>query len=245
MASPFYTISGLPVHALVVHFAVVLLPLAAAAALVALYFPTFKRRYFSAILLGVFLGSGAAFVAKQSGEELAGRIGLPKTHANWGNILPWVALVFLALLVLWNRKVILNQSQNANLFTHAIAVVGVAVIGLTLLVGHTGAQAVWKGRLNPQSSTASTANTNSGSSNASSGLKMSVVAKHNSASDCWSAINGKVYNLTKWINRHPGGPQVIKNLCGTDGSAGFNGQHQGQQRPANELSGFLVGDLAN
>ena len=74
---------------------------------------------------------------------------------------------------------------------------------------------------------------------------MAEVAQHNSPSDCWSAIDGKVYNLTQWIDRHPGGAFVIKSLCGNDGSAGFNGQHQGQQRPAEELTRYLVGTLAN
>ncbi len=76
-----------------------------------------------------------------------------------------------------------------------------------------------------------------------SGYTMADVAKHNSASSCWSAINGNVYDLTKWINQHPGGPSAILSLCGKDGSAAFNGQHGGQRRPASELSGFEIGPL--
>ena len=34
------------------------------------------------------------------------------------------------------------------------------------------------------------------------------VLEHNSASDCWIIINKKVYNVTSWIPRHPGGEQV-------------------------------------
>ena len=44
------------------------------------------------------------------------------------------------------------------------------------------------------------------------------VAKHNNASDCWSIIDGNVYNLTSWISQHPGGQAAIKSLCGIDGS---------------------------
>jgi cytochrome b involved in lipid metabolism len=69
------------------------------------------------------------------------------------------------------------------------------------------------------------------------------VAQHNNASSCWAAINGNVYDLTNWINQHPGGPQRILNICGTDGSAAFNNQHGGQSRPADELSQFLLGPL--
>jgi len=34
---------------------------------------------------------------------------------------------------------------------------------------------------------------------------LAAVKAHKSASNCWSAVNGKVYNLTKWVKKHPGG----------------------------------------
>lgn len=74
---------------------------------------------------------------------------------------------------------------------------------------------------------------------------MTDVAKHNYASSCWAAINGNVYDLTSWISQHPGGPERILSICGTDGSAAFNGQHSGQAQPANELKNFLLGPLAS
>lgn len=69
------------------------------------------------------------------------------------------------------------------------------------------------------------------------------VAAHATASSCWSAVNGYVYDLTPWISQHPGGEQNILNICGTDGSDAFNAQHGGQRRPANELKGFEIGKL--
>lgn len=47
------------------------------------------------------------------------------------------------------------------------------------------------------------------------------VATHNSASDCWTIINGNVYDLTSYIPRHPGGDEILA-ACGTDGSSLFN-----------------------
>ncbi len=38
---------------------------------------------------------------------------------------------------------------------------------------------------------------------------MAMVAKHGGSSSCWTAINGKVYDLTAWIGQHPGGPVNI------------------------------------
>jgi len=74
---------------------------------------------------------------------------------------------------------------------------------------------------------------------------LSEVSSHNSESDCWSAINGKVYNLTDWINKHPGGSERIIGICGIDGSSAFNTQHNGQGEPASYLSSFYIGNLSN
>ena len=69
------------------------------------------------------------------------------------------------------------------------------------------------------------------------------VAMHSTGSDCWSAINGNVYNLTSWIPRHPGGEAAIKGLCGKDGSAAFNGQHGGAAQQAAVLATMKIGTL--
>jgi uncharacterized membrane protein len=98
MDSLFYTISGLPIHALVVHFAVVLLPLASAAFIASIYYSKFKSNYALVSIVGIFLGTGAAFVAKQSGEALATHIGNPQEHSKLGNVLPLYHLVYLFFL---------------------------------------------------------------------------------------------------------------------------------------------------
>jgi cytochrome b involved in lipid metabolism len=74
---------------------------------------------------------------------------------------------------------------------------------------------------------------------------LAEVATHNSVGSCWTTINGKVYDVTSWINQHPGGQEAILSLCGIDGSSAFNDQHGGQRRPANELATFIIGDLKN
>ncbi len=69
------------------------------------------------------------------------------------------------------------------------------------------------------------------------------VKTHNNRSDCWSIINSKVYNLTDWIDKHPGGENRIISICGIDGSNEFNSQHSNQQEPESYLSSFYVGDF--
>ena len=76
-----------------------------------------------------------------------------------------------------------------------------------------------------------------------SGYTMAKVKTHASAASCWSVINGNVYDLTAWINQHPGGSSAILSLCGTDGTSGFTGMHQGQRKPESRLSGYLLGPL--
>ncbi len=71
------------------------------------------------------------------------------------------------------------------------------------------------------------------------------VQSHNSKSNCWSVVSGKVYDLSSWIGQHPGGQSAILSMCGKDSTSAFNDQHGGQNRPKNELDGFFIGLLAN
>lgn len=72
---------------------------------------------------------------------------------------------------------------------------------------------------------------------------MSEVQAANSLSKCWSVISGKVYNLTSWINQHPGGSRAIMGLCGKDGTSMFMAQHDGDTQPQTKLKSFYIGDL--
>ena len=77
-----------------------------------------------------------------------------------------------------------------------------------------------------------------------SGYTMAQVAANNSAKSCWAVIEGSVYNLTAWINSHPGGMGAIISLCGTEATSSFKGRHGNQSRPAAQLSSYLLGPLA-
>jgi len=41
------------------------------------------------------------------------------------------------------------------------------------------------------------------------------VAKHATASDCWMAVKGKVYDMTAYIPNHPAGDKILAG-CGKD-----------------------------
>lgn len=73
---------------------------------------------------------------------------------------------------------------------------------------------------------------------------LAKVKENNSASNCWTIINSNVYDLTKWAAMHPGGPAVIRGLCGIDGTAAFTARHRNQPDPEATLDSYLVGTLA-
>ncbi len=69
------------------------------------------------------------------------------------------------------------------------------------------------------------------------------VQTHNTPANCWSTINGGVYDLTSWISRHPGGPGPIQGMCGTDGTAAFQRQHGSSRQPNAALVLLKIGTL--
>ena len=75
------------------------------------------------------------------------------------------------------------------------------------------------------------------------GYTMAQIKANNTAKSCWSAIDGYVYDLTNWINSHPGGSGAILFLCGIDGSNAFKAQHENQTRPAVRLDAYRLGPL--
>ena len=56
-------------------------------------------------------------------------------------------------------------------------------------------------------------------------IDMSEVEKHSSTTDCWLVIKGGVYDVSRFINDHPGGVQLIADWAGKDGTAAFSAIH--------------------
>ena len=75
------------------------------------------------------------------------------------------------------------------------------------------------------------------------GFTMADVRMNNTSSSCWVAIDGRVFDLTQWISRHPGGAGAITQLCGTDGTATFTARHGGQPSPSATLDSYDIGPL--
>ena len=98
LGGPLDLIFGLPVHPLVVHGAVILVPLVAFAALAMSYWPSFSRRYGGPVLILAGVAQVSLFLAKGSGEPFGERLNKDiERHADLGEIAP---LTFIPLLIL-------------------------------------------------------------------------------------------------------------------------------------------------
>jgi cytochrome b involved in lipid metabolism len=82
-----------------------------------------------------------------------------------------------------------------------------------------------------------------------------VVAKHNSKTDCWTIIDGQVYDITEYISAHPGGSEILR-ACGKDSTELFNTRRdEGGERIGSgtahsssaelALESFRIGTLSN
>lgn len=53
-------------------------------------------------------------------------------------------------------------------------------------------------------------------------VSMEEVSKHNKETDVWMAIRGVVYNVTDFLEDHPGGPDIMMEYAGCDGTIAFD-----------------------
>lgn len=56
------------------------------------------------------------------------------------------------------------------------------------------------------------------------------VASHNSKNDCWTIISGQVYDLTEYINRHPGSDEILR-ACGAEATTLFDARQTTDGKP--------------
>lgn len=160
----FDLINGIPVHPLVVHAVVVLLPLALLGTIAIAVKPEWRRPYGPLVVAAVAVSAILTPVATSSGEELEHRVGDPGEHAEIGEQLIWFVLPLLALTLalVWvdrratrtaaladgtERSTTTRGTSTASKLPTVLAVLAVvAALACTVQVyrvGDSGAKAAW------------------------------------------------------------------------------------------------------
>jgi hypothetical protein len=147
----FDTFRGLPVHALVVHAVVVLVPLGALGVVAIAVVPRWRQRYGVAVLAILTAGLVAVPVAMRSGLDLKDRLHAGgevakqiNHHEDMGKLViyPTVALWVLALAL-----VLLDHRGRSGRPVMVVAVLAVLAAGAAAaqvaITGELGSTAVW------------------------------------------------------------------------------------------------------
>jgi hypothetical protein len=158
----FDLVDGLPVHPLVVHAVVVLLPLACLGTLAIAVYPAWRARFGPLVVACAAVATVLVPIATSSGEALEERVGDPGEHAELGDQLIWFAIPLLVLslaLVLLDRRRRRalgdggdgGDGSSSKVSPRALTT-GVAVLAVVAAlaasvqvyrVGESGARAVW------------------------------------------------------------------------------------------------------
>ncbi len=161
-----WTFNGLPIHVLVVHFVVIVVPLTALVAVLAAFWPAARRRIGIVAPILALVALISVPIATQAGEALQEQItetSLSRMHTHMGeDLLPWAGLLFLGALLQWGwfryatgEGALAGRvtSERARLVIRIVitVLVVVAAVGACVqvfLIGESGARAVWESRLN-------------------------------------------------------------------------------------------------
>ena len=74
-------------------------------------------------------------------------------------------------------------------------------------------------------------------------IKVQEVSKHNVKDDCWIIVDGKVYDVTDYVDDHPGGDSILNN-AGNDSTVGVHGP-QHPESVWEVLKLFYIGDVVH
>jgi hypothetical protein len=152
------TVNGIPAHPLVVHAAVVLVPLAAVFAGVYAVWPRRRWQTRTPALVLAVVAAGAVQLAAMTGDQLKTSLhentALIRTHEHWAGLLQaatWAlaGLVVVAWWALPHRSPLPDRGARGGVrllsvpLTVLLPVAALVVLVLVVLTGDAGARAVW------------------------------------------------------------------------------------------------------
>ncbi|KAL2918377.1 hypothetical protein HK105_201777 [Polyrhizophydium stewartii] len=69
------------------------------------------------------------------------------------------------------------------------------------------------------------------------------LARHNKETDCWIAVRGRVMDITRFLDIHPGGKRILLTVAGKDATVEFERHHEANIVLAKYADKFTVGFL--
>lgn len=69
------------------------------------------------------------------------------------------------------------------------------------------------------------------------------VQKHTKRGDQWIVVDRKVYNVSQWVKRHPGGLRIIGHYAGEDATEAFTAFHPDLKMVRKYMKPLLIGEL--
>uniref|UniRef100_A0A8C1XXJ6 Fatty acid desaturase 2 n=1 Tax=Cyprinus carpio TaxID=7962 RepID=A0A8C1XXJ6_CYPCA len=69
------------------------------------------------------------------------------------------------------------------------------------------------------------------------------VQKHTKSGDQWIVVERKVYNVSQWVKRHPGGLRIIGHYAGEDATEAFTAFHPDLPLVRKYMKPLLIGEL--
>ncbi|KAL0327117.1 UNVERIFIED_CONTAM: cytochrome isoform A [Sesamum angustifolium] len=70
---------------------------------------------------------------------------------------------------------------------------------------------------------------------------MEEASEHNTKDDCWVVVDGKVYDVSSYLDEHPGGDDVLLRATGKDATDEFEDGHSKTARELMEQ--YCIGEL--
>ena len=139
-------LGDLPLHPLVVHFAVILFPISLLFLIAVVMVARLRSKHLLKAIVAVALTTPFVFLAQQSGEALSEVLYEPEPHAEYGEMLMPLALATLlvSLVFWWSLR---GPKIFSQLLAVALISLAFAGIAMTVVVGHSGAAATWSGVL--------------------------------------------------------------------------------------------------
>jgi hypothetical protein len=148
------TVFGLPTHALVLHAAVMLVPLAALAVIGIALVPRWRVGFGWPVVALTVVAVLVTFVVTETGEQLRTRLGYDPEFFEHGEIANgstwWVLPMCLlaAALVVMARRSSRGRQGVAALLVAVLAVLASGAATYQIVrAGHSGAESVWQGRV--------------------------------------------------------------------------------------------------